>query len=570
MTKKITPYKLSLHNDEFMIIIEPTDFDPKSQKILVSLDNKVVEGVYNPSTKNITAKVSSHSNMTYDPVQKTFVANKLRVKVFVKDFFKDEIISSKLQEFIFNEQTLEYQAINELMTTSSFMTKSYDKKITQKDKRIYVGKSISAFGYWTSNKEGTIIITHANLGSQVFFHLISKDIKDGTKLILRLSDNDGLLKPDTMFPTKMRNQNTGKTQYVKRVVDVNVIIKKGKATIPIFLDENWASMISSDVGSEIELQWKAYSDSFEKTIKGILNVGYSKRFLYFKTPFEDYSLPEMLTDVGETVVFALGDFFEIKDKIIKKFENYRFFVGARILSTGKVVTNTGDIYLRKKSIYNYNIHTNNGKKIKIQKASNFGFKNKYIKDGKPQITTTKGISQIDYFSNTGVFPNVSKIATNVLELWDINDLGEILFTDRYGDIPTGLLPTPIGFAFELLNSFVIKPHFENSIQDLKDATAKDFEIIKQKGLVKCKEFVDSDMLGVILMKYSYELISTKTLVLLLKGEFLTKSDMINFNEVNSESTEWIHTVFFSSQEDQYRKSDFVHFIECIFISNTVI
>ena len=60
MIRKIAPYKLSLHTDDFMIIVEPADFDPKSQQVLISLDNKIVEGVYDHHTKNVTAKSPHH------------------------------------------------------------------------------------------------------------------------------------------------------------------------------------------------------------------------------------------------------------------------------------------------------------------------------------------------------------------------------------------------------------------------------------------------------------------------------------------------------------------------------
>ena len=68
----------------------------------------------------------------------------------------------------------------------------------------------------------------------------------------------------------------------------------------------------------------------------------------------------------------------------------------------------------------------------------------------------------------------------------------------------------------------------------------------------------------------YIKISTKTLNKLLKGDFLTIDNLINFRDANSNSTsEWIHTVFYREDKDNYRE-DPVIIIECIFISDKLI
>ncbi|WP_412476161.1 hypothetical protein [Flavobacterium sp. TBRC 19031] len=132
MTKKITPYKQSLHSDDFTIIVEPTDFDPESQQILISLDNKVVEGVYNPITKNITAKFTSPTHKTYDVLEGEFVYNPLRIKVFAYDFEKERIVDAKLQEFLFNPQRLEYVPLDKLLTTSPMIISKWKKRLPNK------------------------------------------------------------------------------------------------------------------------------------------------------------------------------------------------------------------------------------------------------------------------------------------------------------------------------------------------------------------------------------------------------------------------------------------------------
>lgn len=128
MTKKIIPYRLSLHSDDFMIVVEPSDFDPKSQQVLVSLDNKVVEGDYSVVTNNIIAKITSPSSRTYDAIQGKFVYNNLRIKVLTFDFVKQRVKSAKSQEFRFNEAKLDYEHANNIMTASPTLIGKWSRK----------------------------------------------------------------------------------------------------------------------------------------------------------------------------------------------------------------------------------------------------------------------------------------------------------------------------------------------------------------------------------------------------------------------------------------------------------
>lgn len=134
MTRKITPIKLSPDNDDFIIIVEPTDFDPKSQQVFVSVDNKVVNGVYNPDTKSITAKIASPSHKTYYPFVDKFVYNSLRIKVTTCDIVKEKILSSKLQEFAYNSANENYMPTDKILSTTNSIIGIYnEKKLLVKD-----------------------------------------------------------------------------------------------------------------------------------------------------------------------------------------------------------------------------------------------------------------------------------------------------------------------------------------------------------------------------------------------------------------------------------------------------
>lgn len=435
--------------------------------------------------------------------------------------------------------------------------------------------SIQVKGFWSKDKEGKIKIKNINLGETVWFHLITEGIKDNSKIILELEEDDGgVTDQDKLFKRLDKKGN-----IIEEKIKITVYIKNGKSTFSLYLDELWAEMIDDDPGREIELIWKAYANTFERRVASDeLNISYSKRHLFIKPAFENYNLPELLTKDGEAIIFSIGDFTkeEIKKQIIenigKKIENYRYFLAARVLESGKVATNIGEVYERKKAIYSYNIFTNEGKKIKLKKASNFGFKIKYVNNGK--LVTTKGISQIDYFANIGLKNKVLKVGTELTGIWDVFDLAKVFFNDDFSEIPVGYLGNPISFAYALLNENVIKPTTQGMIDDFKKGLVEDFETIhKPKGLLACKSFVDNKK---IKTGFDYLEIFTPTLQKLLKNEFLTIDEMDKYNksiqerEFINEGNKFItHSVFYKYEENKFGLNDDV-FINCIFINSKLL
>ena len=430
-------------------------------------------------------------------------------------------------------------------------------------------------GYWSKDKEGKIKITKANLGETVYFHLSTEGIKDNAKIILQLEEDDaGLTKQDTLFKRLDANK-----KVIEENINKTVYIKNNKAVVSLYLDELWADMIEEDPGVEIELIWRAYSltDFLQKkVVSDELNVGYSKRHLFLKPAFENYSLPELLTKDGEAIIFSIGDFAkeEAKKQVIenagKLSENYRYFLATRVLKSGKIATNINEVYQRKKAIYTYNIFTNEGKEITLKQASNFGFKNKYVNNGK--LVTTKGISQIDYFSNIGLKNNVLKTATELTQVWDIFDLAKVFFKEDFSEIPIGYLGNPVSFAYALLNEFVIKPTTQGIIDDFKKGLAEDFETkYKPKGLEACKSFVDNKKVNT---GFDYLDIFTPTLQKLLKNDFLSLDELKNFNNKIEENENEkagnqnvvFHTIFYKTEINKYGLNDDL-FINCIFIND---
>ena len=127
MISKITIDKLSIRNNNHNITVTPINYDPKTQRLLVSLNNKVAETILNEKTGNLIAKIEApvvNSNNL-----NTIIVPDVRVKVFVYDFINDKILGAKLQEFKFNLQQFEYEAIDELLTTSPVIIGNWDKPI---------------------------------------------------------------------------------------------------------------------------------------------------------------------------------------------------------------------------------------------------------------------------------------------------------------------------------------------------------------------------------------------------------------------------------------------------------
>ncbi|MFZ4680375.1 MAG: glycoside hydrolase family 19 protein, partial [Flavobacterium sp.] len=152
------------------VVATPENYDPKSQRILVSVNNNVAEATYNPQTKNITAKLDAPSTNANHPLAAQLPQNPdVRVKVFVYDFIKDRILGAKLQEFELNPQTFDYKATDEMVGTAPVILGNFDlievrdkamkeEKITIKPRQIVkieVSKGVSIDAL---NKEFTVDI----------------------------------------------------------------------------------------------------------------------------------------------------------------------------------------------------------------------------------------------------------------------------------------------------------------------------------------------------------------------------------------------------------------------------
>jgi hypothetical protein len=176
MIKSISPHKLSLKTHEHLIFVEPMAYDPKTQRVLVSLNNKVAEGIYDKKSNKVVAKITLAPTNSNHPLANLLPQNEdIRVKTFVYDFVKDRILGAKVQEFAYNFQHLEYYPTDGLLSTSPVIIGAWDKKrLVEKAKKVEgilkaeVKKNlISNVAYETDGHYSTVLLVSLMLGLEL-------------------------------------------------------------------------------------------------------------------------------------------------------------------------------------------------------------------------------------------------------------------------------------------------------------------------------------------------------------------------------------------------------------------
>lgn len=168
--------------------------------------------------------------------------------------------------------------------------------------------------------------------------------------------------------------------------------------------------------------------------------------------------------------------------------------------------NTGEIHTRKKAMYEYPIYNNEGtEQFTVHKASNFGYP---LGNGK--TATSKGINQLEYFSNKGIgkIPKMGKEIINVAggllsSLDDLNNFKELI-NMMSGGGPTkpggiegivgSFVPTPIGFAIAVYETTIVAEGLRN-IEHLQALVDEEMETIffnaKNNGVAEVKSFLNT-------------------------------------------------------------------------------
>lgn len=384
------------------------------------------------------------------------------------------------------------------------------------------GKDITILGYWSKDSQGKKKIYQEKLGEIVYYNIKTTNISNGT-VYLKLYDEDDPLPDDDM------NYST------------SVRITNNFGNVKVFLNEDWAKDIKEDgtiYDAHIDLYFDAtYNNKTYELDDAVLLVSYSNQDVYYRNPTDQYYLTELYTNLGEVILFGIG---ETKDLIIEKMDDLRLFIAARTLETGKLVTSKKQIVYNKKRIYNYNVNTNNGRGVNIKKGANFGWKG----------NTTKGLSQIDYFSHKGIGNSVIKLGQRVLEVFDLFDLVKMMRGQK-GSLP---ILGPLGFVTEFLAENVAA-----DMDEIFDEVSQvQFEQSKVGGLKEIDLFLRTNAGK---SKFRKREISTSTLNKLLKRQIKKFDDIKEVSYYDKDK----HTLIYSLGVNVYSGFD-LFVIECIFIS----
>lgn len=278
MIQKISLFKQSLHTDDHMVVVETPVFNPKNQRILVSVNNKVAEGVYNPKTGNTTAKLVAPSTNASHPLAAQLPQNTdMRVKVFVYDFMKDKILTAKLQEFSFHPQHFDYKRTDELLSTSPVIIGAWDKKGLVERAHIEEGivKTDDNSKYYCSHceEEFTSDLIKDTLG-------LKKLNKKQVKII------------DSILPyLNLYRKNSGLDTCLRKAHFIAQISHESSQFTTFEEDENYYSNISLGVFSNKEIEINSIIlDSLKENLKDIFKVTDKDDLEISKTNDELYKL----------------------------------------------------------------------------------------------------------------------------------------------------------------------------------------------------------------------------------------------------------------------------------------
>ena len=264
MTKKITLYKQSLKSDEHMILVDVDSYDSKSQRILVSLNNKVAEATYNPKTKRATAKLDLVTANQSSPLAGQLPQNPdVRVKVFVYNFLKDKIVTAKLQEFEYFPQLLDYKPSDELLNTSRLIMGKWDKKglVERAKKKNKILKSQEEGGDIKENQKNTKIVTSNKKGTKL--HQIEHEFISVGESIAQVKKvtSAGFTKKGTVFVSQFKTEVASRGQdvfnYKNQLGTFEGTLEQAKKAFPDVdfsgLDPKNGLTISPEVDPNIEI-----------------------------------------------------------------------------------------------------------------------------------------------------------------------------------------------------------------------------------------------------------------------------------------------------------------------------
>ncbi|ATA90315.1 hypothetical protein CGC58_11585 [Capnocytophaga stomatis] len=196
-----------------------------------------------------------------------------------------------------------------------------------------------------------------------------------------------------------------------------------------------------------------------------------------------------------------------------------------------MVTNKGRLYQRKNAVKTYSEYLEEGK-VPYKRAVNTGT---FVKG-----ETTKGISQLPAMENHLKSSRTLYFIRNTLDIYgslsslvdfaaggkDVNAVAAsaLSFLDKSLEVRTLL------FAFGKITLDVMQTPVKEFFEDMRNASVKEMNAMKFKGITDLRDFVESDVF--LMEKYHVIPISYQTMQDLLNGKIKKQKDLKSaYNEV---------------------------------------
>ncbi|REH54962.1 hypothetical protein C7448_102495 [Tenacibaculum gallaicum] len=449
-----------------------------------------------------------------------------------------------------------------------------------------LGYKISFFNHkWSYDKEGKETINKAELSETVYFHTEITGLPNKTQLKFKLYDYDNFLR-DGLDDDEFNEEE---------VIVKTEVIEKGeirKACIKLYLDQRWENMVKKDTAYDLDLYWQVHFKlpnydtklwaKVPKKTKDMLKVGFSKRDLYFNPIIAGHNLPEFVAYDGSPMVFIeFAKSFGVKqvkkkakgfiknggvDKVISN-------IALAKLEKGMLINTQGNIITRNSQIYGKNFYSNNGELLQKGVYTNDSKLLENVKIRKNtgnKYTSTKPISQYDYFSKTGKRVTFLRTLKKAGSVYDFFGVASFMADE---EATSKQLPIPLGPMSPLTN-------ITNLITQENEAIFKEFfnevvdqELLKAKseGLSAVKKYIESWKRRENFQDY-YEkgfewrlmAISNETANKLLNGEFITFEGLNDYNEENTDYDDKIFVLYKEKLNTSKNKYDYI--IETIFLN----
>ncbi|MDX8553772.1 hypothetical protein MK851_09080 [Tenacibaculum sp. 1B UA] len=412
-------------------------------------------------------------------------------------------------------------------------------------------------GWWTKNKNDRLNLTKAKLGDTVYFHIETKDIKDGEQIDCKLYDLDKFFSDDYLNPDD--------DEFDKKEIHKKAIVKNNKATIELFLNQKWEQNLVEDRAYDIELYWRVTYKKITKNLPNresiYLNVAFTDRTLFFKPSIAGSKLPQLIANDGSPLFLAelkeaTTDEVEdvakskIKKKVKKKAEKlvssavagYNNAIESKVttialakLAKGTMVDTNGKIHTKSRKIYQYTEEVFN-KEVIVKRGRRFN--NGIVKSAANQAHyfATNG-TNVEILNTLRIRPlmsaeGASEAFSKIFSLVDFSMMSLEEITDTPLNVPDFLLKrflpkTPIvgiSLWLEFLGYVALVEH-EKQEAIVDQIMQEKLERAKIKGLDALRTF-----LHVYEMAYFLEPITSNTLSSILTGKFKTLEEVRDYDK----------------------------------------